>query len=654
MMDDREINALVIGRSGHGKSSFILSIMDGKQRSMIPASGNGQTTRSSMEYHIFNDKDQPLEIRVKLKTKKEFVDERMCVVVDFFSDTDKAIEKMCGKNSDVFLKRFKNRLIHNNAFFNCEEFGLKESDFPLGEDKDIFSNDFWKKIDAEELEDGKQEALFSKIESYLGTVYDKCKEKVTGNLEFSFNDEELKMDPDSKAAFKQEIGKFFKVMEDSSSYSSLVKKIEVFARISEEYSELMSKYRLGKMVLIDTYGLDHNEQMDDTRLKVRYENMLRNDYKNIQTVFYLRNIASNDSPSDISKGISTLFKVEPSVHPYIIFTYWDEFKKQNMKLENSKAYRDIMDLPTEILPVLIDADVSRSLAESRMNELKNTVATYASVGIEDGCSDKDIQEYYDHNRDELEKIIKSILHKAYLGNALIPIASLKQNEAIKKALLADGLFKSVDLNNYPSATKGAIRRRIEPEYGRILGFSSSTRPSVLWSDLIANDLNSRFTGLDDEWKENMTGGCINAIEELFVRFSRNLYRGTTNVVDLLDTTTYGNQITGYLYDDRKKIIDRPYYPVGEYLSDIYAFDEIGNKTKEKISDTFSKAFDSIFIPMCRKYNAQKLAEMITDHTTYSEKEEMLLDYYNNFDPGLLNSASEREEFEITVSDELEV
>ena len=650
MMDDREINALVIGKSGTGKSSFILSIMDGKQRSMIPASGNGQTTRSSMEYHILNDKDQPLEIRVKLKNRKEFVDERMSVVTEFFSDTDNAIEEMHGENADIFLDDFKENLIHDDAFFNCEEFGLKESDFRLAED--IFSNDFWKNIDAEELEDGKQETLFSKIESYLGTVYDKCKEKVTGNLEFSFNDEELKMDSDSKDAFKQKIGKFFKVMEDSSSYSSLVKKIEVFARISEEYSELMSKYRLGKMVLIDTYGLDHNEQMDDTRLKVRYENMLRNDYKNIQTVFYLRNIAAKDSPSDISQGIPTLFMIEPSVHPYIIFTYWDKFTEEGQELENSKAYRKIMKLPKEILPVLLRADVSRSLAESRMKELENTVATYASVGIEDGCFDKDIKEYYDHNRGELEKIIKSILHKGYLGDDYIPIASLKENKAIKEALLADGLFKSVDLNNYPSATKGAIRRRIEPENGRILGFSSSTRPSVLWSDLIANDLNSRFTGL--KWKENMTDECINAIEELFVRFSRNLYRGITNVVDMLDGSTYGNQITGFLYSDRKDKIKSPYDNVGSYLSGIYAFDEISPETKKKISDTLSKAFDTIFISMCRKYNAQKLAEMITDQTTYSEKENMLKNYYDDYDPELLNSVSEREEFEITVSDELEV
>ena len=51
-MSKSTLSMLLVGGSGEGKSEFILSFINKDHRKKIPASGDGQTTRTSMVYTI--------------------------------------------------------------------------------------------------------------------------------------------------------------------------------------------------------------------------------------------------------------------------------------------------------------------------------------------------------------------------------------------------------------------------------------------------------------------------------------------------------------------------------------------------------------------------------------------------------------------------
>ena len=46
-IDKKNLSILLVGGSGEGKSEFILSFINDEHRKKIPASGDGQTTRTS-------------------------------------------------------------------------------------------------------------------------------------------------------------------------------------------------------------------------------------------------------------------------------------------------------------------------------------------------------------------------------------------------------------------------------------------------------------------------------------------------------------------------------------------------------------------------------------------------------------------------------
>lgn len=660
---NNHISALVIGKSGTGKSEFILSLIDEEQREMIPASGEGQTTRASTEFFIDFRNNQELKIEIELKNKKKFVADRMRIVESYFKEDDALTDLSSSDEGvfSVFYEDFYREMIRDNAFFNCREFGdIKEQKicelFNTG-----FPKQFWEKYKEISLLDNKGNEsdyrmineFWSSFEHFWGEVYLLCREEIKHNTQkFVLEPEEI-----------SDVEKYLKVCEDGKSYSALVEKIKVCTTGNKTYKNMFEKNRIDSITLIDTFGLDHAEQCSEPELSSRYTKLLREEFPDIKAVFYLRNIAKPGSSSDLEPGIVTLFKVEPSVVPYIIFTFIDEiFDGADVKgYEKKKAYKSIEE---EVIPkikrILVKQGVSSSLISRRTEELLNTRIGYASKYSNN--SQKDLIQK--ENVCNLEKIFSSIRFEKHMGSAYIPI-NLMELTRVEKVLSVDNLLSNRNLCDYPNSTKGAIRKRIQPEQGRILGFDSSTMDSTLWSDIISADLNKRFTNVIRcyDWKkyimqsvsEEQCPEIIKSIEELFVKFSKVLYIGVTNNVEMLNINMsyYGNNIIKYLYDDRKKEIDKECYSsVGEYLTDIYSFENISDETKEKIQGVINEAYNAWFINECRIHNARKIAERITEDTTYQEKERIIENYYLDYDAEI--SSEKKAEFELIISDNIVV
>ncbi len=97
-----------------GKSEFILSYINSEDRNRIPASGKGQTTRTSMIYSIDCINKKPLSIKLILKKKDIFCAERIASFWEKF-DFD-------NRENSRKQRGFKHALIEDDAFFNHIEF----------------------------------------------------------------------------------------------------------------------------------------------------------------------------------------------------------------------------------------------------------------------------------------------------------------------------------------------------------------------------------------------------------------------------------------------------------------------------------------------------------------------------------------------------
>lgn len=645
------ISSLVIGKSGAGKSEFILSFIDDEQRKWIPASGEGQTTRTSMRYEIDFRQKGELAFDIEVKSKKEFVDERMAVVERYFQDEENEI--IYFKNDDtknVFIEDLMQKLILDDAFFNCKEFDSDTNS--LSEEiqdmfKKNFAGEFWTGIEDDLFNSvGKDESVEEfdkKFSTFFGKVYELCRDCIPLKKQRVL----------VKNAEDLNIELYLKVNEEGKSYSALIKNISIVAYGNDIYRDIMERLKIDKLVLIDTYGLDHAEQLGEKMLEKRYAKLLREEYSEVKSVFYLRNIAAPGSPSDLTTGITTIFKVEPSIVPYVIFTFWDKvYEDKNPDgYKSTKAYKAIETIKSDIQKKLLKENISSSLIKNRINELLNTRIAYASK--------TENVELKDLNMKNMSKVLQSVRFSKHLGAKYIPVKLLDVNN-VGSILSVNNLLKSRDLHGYPSATKGAIRRRIQPESERFLGFDSSTVESVLWTDIIANDLNNRFCNVikNYKWKEYLLpqvgesnySEIINAVEEIFLKLSRILYLGATNSVSDVNTSCYGNLIIKNLYEEQKQIIDSGVCgSVGDYLSNIYNFSNISSETKNKIQEIIIEAYSDYYIPECRKHNARKIAELITEDTTWKQKEDLLNDYYSQCEREEITE-DEKIEFESLVSD----
>lgn len=680
--EKQQLSALVIGGSGHGKSEFILSFINRDHRKKVPASGEGQTTRTSMEYHIDCDKEVELEIQIKLKSKKKFLEERLLVL-----ETELPKKELLLKRRSCL--RLRGYLIEDDAFFHINEFGKEAEKEIIEKYESIFTKEFFQSVKDEdpsigeekvllvdsEVLDGIRKTLNMKtvnqldngpvelidcFEVFLSYTYDYCKEILATTYDAKALSDLSKYD-------SSVISSFLKTEEGSASYSSLVEKVIINTHVAEYYKSLFSNLKVESLMFVDTYGLNHAEVAGQKTVENRYRQLFNNDYPSIETVLYLRNINGDDAASDLKQNIPLIFDIAPKIVPYIIFTKIDLAGKS---WQGKKAFKAIEKIENDIGSALEEQNVSNQLIDNRLDILlENRIGYCSRVGEK-----IEYESYLEDNEKSLQKVFSAIRYKKHLGKAFVPINKLKLEKLANILDIKKILTKESDLkfgSNYPNRTKGALRSRLQKGN---LGFTGSTTDSSLWSDLLSKSFNDYFKTITErkiegndvsyEWSEYLGSENENlliTLSELFVGFSDSLYKCARDTG--VNFYNYGNSGTCLECDMKKDCIKEIIYNykedlihggvgyVGSWLNDVYNFSKSvqsdSSPVQENIQKIINSKFENVFIEQSRQHNARIVALELSNDYTQDELETEIDEYYQKFDSKL--DDEEKIEFEQLIN-----
>lgn len=674
----------------------IYSFINSDDRERIPASGNGQTTRTSMEYSIDCQGKCPLSIEISLKSKEVFCAERYRAFGVIFK------ESYFFKNNKTIQGSFKQALIHDDAFFNCFEFECGEE--IDGKYDELFTESFinqiteksdqnetqeyndaqeyyvpkeiynsWKGLISEKGATESQNEVISEEEQYIPLedflklfcewVYEKCASEISEYLK-KYNIE-LTEENRTPITNVRDIQRFIKTEQNKISFSSLIEKVFIQTTIAEYYRDLMNDIRIGKLIFVDTYGLNHDVAPDAEVIKERYSNLFR-EYPNMTTVIYIR-AAQPEPPTDLLQNIPLLYEIKPSVISYIVFTKVDVagnsgYKAiEEMKKPESRVYS------AGVLIKLLKNNVNPKLAKLRIQHMADNVVEYCSrVG-----TGSEFDKYLDTNKSGIRNLFLSIRDKKHLGDKFVDIDKMSlDNMKIEGILDVKKIFSTYNtFSGYPSRTIGALGNRLQSGE---LGFYSSTWGNFkYWDDEIFSFVNDRFSTitnqngfasyLDNEIVVPVVQQIFNEFIDLSIRCMRNPEERNINNYPVGNYCTECPKsckehcIQNVLYEAQKEIISSKYYPVSDWLTSIYDFRwlvESNGDVRKQVQGIFDHLYSNFFIASCRNNNARILASEISADMTEQEFEEKINNYFNDYDRNL--DDDEKIKFEQMVTSELPI
>ena len=670
--DKKKITMLLVGASMAGKSEFILSYINSEDRKRIPASGKGQTTRTSMIYSIDCINKKQLSIKLILKKKEIFCAERISSFWEKFDFDNRTNQRK--------QRGFKHALIEDNAFFHHNEFKCSET--ISNKYDELLNNDFYNaitktKTDNDEEKYGVQRTAcegFSKIydnkttnecdnieldeclKIFIGWVFDECQKEIENYLMENLKLENINSGSPIDISSVEDIGLFLKTQEKEVSYSSLVDKIEIETFIADYYYELMNELRIGKIQFVDTYGLDHDKVADADLVKKRYHALFK-EFPSIENVIYIRR-AIDGPPTDLSQNVPLLYSVKPSVMSYVCFTHVDMLDNDTNDTKAVKAMRDAdSSVYDEVSDKLLEAGVNEKMAELRITSMAKNIVMYCSkVGV-----DSKYRDYLENNVNQIKQLLLYIRDKKHLGDLCIDINKMLSIEKIGKIIDVCSVFSShEDFQGYPGRTMGALGDRIQSGQ---LGFYSRTWDYFkYWDDEIYALVKNRFFNITKlyKWSEYLGNeNVIPVIQGLFNEFMnlsiRCKIRPETNInnrplSDICRNCAYKEDcIQNVIYEAKKEIINSKYYPVHSWLTSIYNFQSLLNNgdTRNKLQNIFNQLYKNCFIALCRENNARVLASELSLECTENEIDKQLQRYFSEMDSEL--SDEEKIEFEQKVN-----
>lgn len=659
---NNEVNILLIGKSGAGKSEFISSFS--KNNKLINASGEGQTTRTNVEYHYVNKPYVKPTVKVYLMEEDDFVEKRLGQI--------KRIE-LPSTPYDIDVKQ---QVLDIEGFFNYKEFDFYNERCSSNIDDtwdEVFNNSYKDEYEKDEYEQFKEKLInklssiltkdkkenkFSKIhninkkekyvlldlvELMLHAVFLICRDSIK-DYPLTYNLLEMNANEQDKLTC------CLKVDDSGDSITGIISKVVINDGVCDEYINIFSKLAINKITFIDTYGLDHNDSMDEEKLKLRYEALFK-DYPDIETVFFIRALGS-DSPSDLELCIPLIYSVSPAAIPYVIFSKIDEnsriskmSNKENINLkemdeiEPIKAVHYFFNKKNEmrIKKVLYQNKIPESLIESRYNVLIENLIPYSSTQVE---------AYVQNNKYYVYKMFKSIVNKEHLGKEFISIKNLLDIDYKKNYTLT--LLKhmvseaSQDWTGSPGRTSGANAWRLE---SGILGYDGTYLDS--WSSRFNRGYNKIFTKLNKDILElwlNITQETKeeSAVREVINRFSKYLLGCAYN-----DSSRFKNLVKcGDECDDicekciKTLLVEKnpeydlengftKQYPLYIWLTSVYDFDSYFDDIAEKMYRVFIDKFKLYFINECREHNARLIANEINDNS-FNSINDNLEEYINKY------------------------
>jgi len=435
LIKHNNLNFLLIGKSGNGKSSFIRTFL--KHGNHIPSTGKGRTTRFCCDYNVkhYSFRADDAKIEIKFYTKDEFV----------ISRKQNIQERLKNEKKVFTAAEFRELLCVDKGFFDVSELGdevEKEVDnilikiFKVQSKSDIVKLSYEvEKEDSENNEDTEErKSSIELIEDFYREIYEVGTKKL-----FSQHTNIIPLTEEMSEKDKEFLTKSFTVGADKITYSGWVKKIVVTDRVSDEYCDIFEKLNIDKVSFVDTYGLDHVECGIDA-VETRLRNLFNNEYKKVKNVLYVRRLDS-DSPNDLEQYLPILCKIDAAIVLNVIFTRVDKDdsfistyeKNANIDLMKMNEVDEIknkaIDYFKEKQAVSIFGDSTHPLKKEIANvvnseEYANSIFESLVRRLTPYCgSDKreDYIKYFENNLIKISELFKSIITQEYKGDGIINI-----------------------------------------------------------------------------------------------------------------------------------------------------------------------------------------------------------------------------------------
>lgn len=686
------IKIAVIGKSAAGKSAFIKSFSSTPD--CINSVGKGQTTRSYAEYlFVCDDKGGSPQVEAEVIAQSSFCENRVSQVLDKIRDlkADKDSTNIDWVKIQfahrVYRKRLKEILLNATDFFDIREFEFLDKDIVEWADKHfdnlerVILSELVKENNKEgeysDEKDKREVGLEEVLNRFFKDVYERIIAALKKEYEYSsiFNIENgiwnFKFHIDSDEA-KSIFTMLLKVDDVThKSLTGIISKVRITSGLNKKYAEKLKYFNINCVSLIDTYGLDHSENIGREILTERYHRIFNNDYPEISVAFFVEALHAGAS-NEFKDAITILYEVKPEIMTYVIGTYIDENeselagKEEWLFSKDKKAYdapclngkvQQIMNNDTALLATLLEQGISESMAEKRCEVMQKRFAPFcgkleASTGRID---------YKKVNIVSIEALFSSIANKEHLGDGYIPIDTILKGISQVEILVAFSKQFIINIQNRfkqiyeisASRTRGKIRVNLE---NYILGFDGSTLDAT-WKRVFKDafnmtfakeiEINGKMQMLSDVLK--IEGNSKIAFDEIIVTIAPYLFRRECKKEEYLNTGVY--EIDCSRCAEKQIKVNKciwntfmiaasfaafrerdKYTKVIEWLNALHKFDDMDGLAVE-VTKQLQWGVNENFIPLCRQHNLRLASKSIRNSTEpyIVRKEEVFSNYKEKFD-----------------------
>lgn len=474
-----------------------------------------------------------------------------------------------------------------------------------------------------------------------------------------------------------------KVVKDSNdgsrrSFSGMVLKIKISGAINALYYEEIKDFGINNVLLVDTYGLDHEQYPDTKHLENRYQQIFNHDYPDLAAVLFVKKIQSS-ADTAFSNELKSLYTVKPNLMTYVVGTHIDEQDpnllkdKQNWLLSNKKDSHypafggKVMELIYDnvtITNVLKRNNVPESLAKNRLEVMRSRFAPFC--GKKNSLANQELYCIIEKmNITSVSSIIASISDREHLGSGYININELckqLQNTDLFRPFakkFVENVTKQFQILYCLAGPRTKWRVRINIEDKRILGYHGSMTDAT-WYRAFNDAYNLTFTKqivIDNKRvtlsdKYNLQGNEKLAFDELMTSFFPFAFRKVCQPDEEhlsswehelncskyptcceQNTCLFGMFLDYFYTSNFQKYTQSGYTRVVDWLTANHDFSKkCDDEFYSNWSHQFLQRMNDDFIKLCRYHNLKAAATKAKrSKYSFAETKESLYQEYKKFD-----------------------
>lgn len=344
---------------------------------------------------------------------------------------------------EAFQKECKEMLLQIEGFFSITEFYF-------------LSENMEQEIDSLYLETGADaKGVEQGIIRYYKMVYSALQNKI--NDSFKREGDTLTIPLDNLSEGEAELLKKCLKVSQQGSLTGLIKFVDVYDVISNEYAFIFREMDLESLTLIDTCGLDHININNDVQLKKQlrrhYVHHIQGTDQDNTAILFVKKLDSG-KPDELRTILPQIQKEMPKVPVYCLFSGIDIFYRTNEEIDSIYWRKGNTKCPKAVQYIFNEEDAftnrtvtgGKIIAENGYKVLKNNVIPY--------CGRKELVEqnfsYYKNNTRYIRQLIVSIAMKEYSSIEILNDNEINIENAPKGAVdkFVFSIFKYASLRAY--------------------------------------------------------------------------------------------------------------------------------------------------------------------------------------------------------------